>query len=130
MKDKLRIRMSEAGAEWEKPGAKRRRSYEDDENILESARQRKLLKKRAPSGWVKNNCCAIIDTFEKNPDFMLNAPNAPEHCNLTGLSKQIWDKYQDNKQTENDFHNKVLAWKGILELIPKVRAAVRKHDAL
>lgn len=57
------------------------------------------------------------DKFLANADFVLNTLDPPEDCELTGLSREIWYQFEDNKPTVYDFANKINLWRNIQDHI-------------
>ena len=55
-------------------------------------------------------CREEPDKLYKNLEVLLKTISPPEDVELKGLSKEIWDKFEENKQTILQFTNKINLW--------------------
>lgn len=57
-------------------------------------------------------CSEAPDRFFRNSDqILMNKLEPPRNCDLSDLSEEIWEKFQENKQTDVQFTNKINLWK-------------------
>lgn len=54
------------------------------------------------------------DRFLEETDFLTDTLEPPESHELMGLSREIWQKFVDNKPTEYDFVNKINLWRNFI----------------
>lgn len=62
-------------------------------------------------------CSSSPDKFLQISNIILKTLEPPDNCPFKGLSKEIWDKFNDNKQTIDKFTNKINLWKQLNKLI-------------
>lgn len=59
---------------------------------------------------LQNYCHSSPDEFLKKSS-VLKTLEPPDNFHMQGLSKEIWHKFNDNKQTIDEFRNKINLWK-------------------